>query len=476
MTLIKKFNLLLILLSFLTICSSCTKEKVVTISDILKKVTVVDDTNKLRNDVEIQLKQPAAVQIRYWKSGDEETALTTPFTKETLNPSVELVIMEPDTVYNFRITARNGSGTFQSDVFSFKTRSLPGDLSAFVNKLPDSKFRFKGYINVATKPNNSFLYLINDMGKIVWYQSAGNKTIDFSSFDSIHNTFQCIVGQNPNERFGGDEILVLDLYGNTIFKRNYDQLKNPDVHHDFIRLPNGDFVTINRVKKTFDLSSLGGDTNQVINGDGLTVMDIQGNVKWEWSCFSAINPLDYPFIMDKPLGRHLAPVDDLLHANSVNLDTDGNYLMTFNRINQLWKIDSKTGKVYYKLGVNGDVDMPLEGYTSGIHSVHINLNGEIMVLDNGKANQQSRALSYIVDEKSKTATVKMDVKFPKNLCTKYMGSDYMIDLQHILFGSALTKTFAITDLSGKPVWEYQTDERFYRAYYIKKIDLAKSPY
>lgn len=473
----KKINLLLISLLFLIIYSSCTKEKVVTISDIVKKVTIVDDTNKLRNNVEIQLKQPASVQIQYWKSGDEETALTTPFTEETMNPSIELVILEPDTVYNFRVIARNGSGTFQSGVFSFKTRSLPGDLSTFVNKLPDSKFRFKGYINIATKPNNSYLYLINDLGKIVWYQSADNKTIVNSSFDSIHNTFQCIVGQNPYERFGGDEILVLDLYGHTIFKRTYDQLKNPNVHHDFIRLPNGDFVTINRVKKVYDLSSLGGDTAQIINGDGLTVMDINGNVKWEWSCFSAINPLDYSFIMDgpSPTGQ-LAPVDDLLHANSVTLDKDGNYLMTFNRINQLWKIDSKTGKVYYKLGVNGDVDMPAEGYTSGIHCAHLNLDGEIMVVDNGKANQQSRALAYTVDENTKKATVKMDIKFPKDLFTKNQGSDYMVDPTHILFGSTLAQTVAITDLSGTPVWQYQTDEKFYRAYYIKKIDLTKSPY
>jgi hypothetical protein len=363
-------------------------------------------------------------------------------------------------------------------VFSFKTRSLPGDLSTFVNKLPASKFRFKGYINIATKPNNSYLYLINDMGKIVWYQSADNKTIPNFSFDSIHNTFQCIIGQNPNEKFGGDEILVLDLYGNVIFKRTYDELKNPDVHHDFIRLPNGDFVTINRVKKVFDLSSKGGNTNQVVNGDGLTVMDINGNVKWEWSCFNYINPLDCSFIMDGPNtnGIALAAVDDFLHANSVTLDTDGNYLMTFNRINQLWKIDSKTGYVYYKLGVNGDVDMPKEGYTSEIHSAHINQNGEIMVIDNGHANNQSRALSYIVDEKSKTAIVKMDVKFPKELFTQNQGSDYMIDSQHILLGSTLTKTIAITDLSGTPIWQYQTDENFYRAYYIKEIDLTKSPY
>ncbi|MFA5327807.1 MAG: aryl-sulfate sulfotransferase [Prolixibacteraceae bacterium] len=471
----RKLDLALILLSFLIAFASCTKENLVQISDVLKEVRVTDDNNKLRNTVEIQMKEPASVQVRYWKSGNEEAALTTPFTEETLNQSVKLILLEPDTLYNFRVTTKNSSGIFQSDVFSFNTRSLPEGLSPFENKLPDSKFRFKGYINIATKPENSYLYLINDKGKIVWYQSAENKTIVNSTFDPLHNTFQCILGQNPNEQFGGDEILVLDLYGNTIFKRNYDKLKNPDVHHDFKRLPNGDLITINRYKKEFDLSSKGGGTNDVVNGDGLTVMDLDGNVKWEWNCFSAINPLDYSFIMDAPSGMELSPRDDLMHANSVTLDTDGNYLMTFNRINQLWKIDSNTGHVYYKLGLNGDINMSEDGYTSGIHSAHINPDGEIMVVDNGKINKQTRAVSYMVDETSKTAVVKKNIKFPKDLFTMNQGSGYMIDSQHVLFGSTMSETMAITDLSGIPAWQYQTDKKFYRAYYINEIDLTKSP-
>jgi len=455
--------------------SSCTKDELLNSSDVLKEVVVKDDSNKLRNNVEIQLKEPAAVQIEYWKSGSEGEALTTPFTEDGLNPVVKLILLEPDTVYDFRLTIKKEATLFHSQVFSFHTRSLPDNLSPFENQLPGATFRFKGYISIATKPENSYLYMINDQGKIVWYQSADNKTIVNSTFDPIHNTFQCILGQNPNERFGGDEILVIDLYGNIIFKRTYDELKNPDVHHDFKRLPNGDLITINRYKKAFDLSSKGGGTDEIVNGDGLTVMDLDGNVKWEWNCFSAINPLDYSFIMDEPQLGHLSPRQDLLHANSVSLDTDGNYLMTFNRINQLWKIDSSTGQVYYKLGIDGDVDMPQEGYTSGIHSSHIDHDGEIMVIDNGKANQQTRALSFVVDEKTKTAVLKKDIKFPKELFTMNQGSAYMMDSQHILFGSTMSKTMAITDMSGNPVWQYQTDQKFFRAYYIDKVDLTKSP-
>ena len=470
----KKLKLTHVLLWLLVGFSSCTKDDFLTSSDIIKEVTVKDDSNKLRNNVEIQLKEPAAVQIQYWRSGNEETALTTPFTEEILDPTVKLILLEPDTVYDFRITVENSSTLFHSQVFSFNTRSLPEGLSPFENQLPESTFKFDGYINIGTKPENSYLYLINDQGKIVWYQTADNKTIVNSTFDPLHNTFQCILGQNPNEQFGGDEILVIDLYGNTIFKRTYDELKHPDVHHDFKRLPNGDLIMIHRYKKDYDLSSKGGGTDETINGEGLTVMDLDGNIKWEWNCFTAIDPLDYPFIMDEPQGGHLSPRQDLLHANSVSLDTDGNYLMTFNRINQLWKINSTTGEVVYKLGVDGDVDMSEEGYTSGIHSSHVDLDGEIMVIDNGKANQQTRAVSYMVNETTKTAVIKKNIKFPKELYTMNQGSAYMMDFQHVLFGSTMSKTMAITDLSGNPIWQYQTDQKFFRAYYIDKIDLIKS--
>uniref|UniRef100_UPI0032166758 aryl-sulfate sulfotransferase n=1 Tax=uncultured Draconibacterium sp. TaxID=1573823 RepID=UPI0032166758 len=465
-------NKLLLLLSILFFFASCEKDEEVNYFDYIDEVLVTDDNNKLRNNVEIKLKRDAAVQIEYWKTDDASTLLKTALTEPLNNHSVKLVLLEPNSDYNFRILVKqdNNDPIISTD-FTFKTRSLPENLSKFEAKIPDSEYKFKGYIHVATKWTNSYLYLLNSNGTIVWYESVDDKAIINSSFDPVHNTFQCIVGQNPNQQFGGDEIRVVDLYGNIVLKKTYNELKNPDVHHDIQRLANGDLIMINNIAKEFDLSSKGGTIAERVNGEGLTIMDIEGNVKWEWDCFSVVHPLDYPFIMDAAPDGRLSPREDLMHANSISLDTDGNYLMTHNRLNQLWKINSKTGELMYTLGVNGDIEVDQEGLTSGIHSSYINFDGEITILDNGKSRKQSRALSFVVDETNKKAEIKKAISFPRELFSPNQASAYMMDYNHILFGSSGSKTIAITDMDGTPVWQYQCDLVFYRAYYIEEIKL-----
>jgi len=463
-----RYFLILLFVAFV----SCTKDEDLKITDVLDKVTVVDDDNKLRNKVELELKQEASVQVEYWKSGEPEQSLKTPFTEAGITPTVTLILLEPDAVYDFKVTAKTDNGTIISDTYSFTTRSLPDYLSVFENQLDNSDFHFDGYVAVATNSENSYIYILNDSGTIVWYQAADDdKDIDNFSFDPVHNTFQCILGQNPNEAFGGDEIQIIDLYGNTLFKRHYEELTHPDVHHDFIRLSDN-LLMINRVKKEYDLTSLGGNANETITGDGLTMMDMDGNIKWEWSCFDVYDPRTYPYLMEDG-DLVLIPREDLLHLNSVNPDVDGNYLVSSNRLNQIWKIDATTGELIYRLGEDGNISMSAEAYSSGTHSVFVNSDNEIMFLDNGKNAGVTRAISVAVDETSKSADIKKIIEFPEALYSKNQGSAYMVDPDHILFGSALKKTIAITDLSGNPVWEYRTDLVFYRAYYIDELSLDK---
>lgn len=449
----------------------CEKSDDFNVTDYLSAVTITDDNNKLRNNILVELKEMASVQVEYWKQGEDEHKLLTPVSESSMRHHEKMILLEAESTYDCRVKIMHDKAVVYSDVFSFVTRSLPENLSDFENQLPESDFRFDGYINVATKPDNSYLYLLNHAGKIVWYQNADDKSIGFSSFDPVHNTFQLILGQNPDRRFGGDEIRVIDLYGNTLLSKMRNELKNPDVHHDIKRLPNGDLIMINYVTDVFDLTAHGGSVTEEVSSDGLTIMDMGGTVKWEWSSFSVMNPADYSFIMDEGKNGRLSPREDLTHSNSISLDTDGNYLMTHNRLNQLWKIDSSTGELIYNLGLDGDIQLNEEGFTSGIHSSHINLDGEIMVLDNGKASKQSRAISYLVDESTKQASVVKNVKFPSELFSPNQASAFMVDSDHILFGSSVEKTMVITDMQGSPVWQFQTDLQFYRAYYINEINL-----
>jgi arylsulfate sulfotransferase len=118
------------------------------------------------------------------------------------------------------------------------------------------------------------------------------------------------------------------------------------IHHEILKNDKGQLVTCLLIKRSWTLLLLGGSKKDTVNGDGIMVMDKTGRQLYKWSVFDVMDPLK-----DKNL---LKTKKDWMHANSLNYDIDGNYLMSFYNNGQIWKIDAKTGKVIYKFGKGGD--------------------------------------------------------------------------------------------------------------------------
>ncbi len=445
---------------------ACEKDDMYVLSDVINKIEVNDDDNKLRNIISLDLMITSEAQVVYWKKGEPDKVLKTKSSQPNLKHAIKLSLLEAESTYCFQVHLNTDKGLVLSDVYTFVTRAIPGFLPSFTRVLDDSVYNFDGYIAVATKTDDSYLYIINDKGKIVWYQSFNNKVIGFLNYNRLHQTFQCIVGKNPYLKFGGNEFISIDLTGDVLFRRTYDQLENGNIHHDFTRLPNGDFIVVNFIEKEFDLSALGLSANEKIISDGLTIYDKDASVKWTWSSFDHMDVSGYVKYLQNMGDFTDRKKNDLIHSNSVSVDLDGNYLMTHNGLNQLWKINATTGEVIYKLGVNGNVEVDNEGLTSGIHSSHINLDGEVMIFDNGKENEQSRIISYLVDENNKEAQIKKLIDLPNEMFSKNQSCAYMINQENIIVGSSVPNLISIVDLLGEVKWQYKAPGLFYRAYYL----------
>jgi arylsulfate sulfotransferase len=237
-------------------------------------------------------------------------------------------------------------------------------------------------------------------------------------------------------------------------------------------MKNGNIIVVNCVPKVFDLRSVGGKNNQTVWGDGYTIYDTNGNKVSSWDVFGELDPRNDPNILGIGINEANYPVVyDWVHANTINFDSDGNLLMCFKQLNQVWKIDSKTGRVIFRLGQNGNVAMDSTFTTQGVHSVNRDLNGNYLFFDNGLFRRQSRALSFTVDTISKTSTLTREIVLPKKYFSRSQGSVYMIDKDHYLFGLAIGQAIIITDTKGEILWVCSTSHVFYRAYPIGKIQL-----
>jgi arylsulfate sulfotransferase len=322
-----------------------------------------------------------------------------------------------------------------------------------------ARFR-EGYVLLSQRDEPGVLYLLNAGGKVVWYHAVkgtGFKTAHFTA----HKTVLCILGSKAYATSYGNQVMELSLTGDTLLhlqKGEGDFTAN--VHHEVLLNPDNNIVMLNTVERMVDLSAAGGGKQDTVRSDGILVLDRKGRKQWEWTVFDALDPITDTAILRTRL--------DWMHANSLNYDKDGNYLVSFYNNGQIWKLDAHTGKVIWKFGRNGDFRFPDAAAFDMGHAVHINSDNDLMLFDNGVSRQQSQTLAFHLDEGNRTATVTLRSPLPAYLFNDRMGSAYLVDHNSILQCCSKRNTVLLTNRQGQPLWRLRCSFIPYRAEFITK--------
>jgi hypothetical protein len=191
-------------------------------------------------------------------------------------------------------------------------------------------------------------------------------------------------------------------------------------------------------------------------------MDKTGKILWKWNLLDAHDPNDF---------RDTVNLRDVWgHANAMVIDKDGNYLVSFRDFSQVWKIDSRTGKVIWRLGKGGDFKMPSEAWFLRQHSINWTKDGDLIMFDNGnkKIRPQSRVLVLKLDQQKMTADVVDLIDLPRAYTSYRMGSAQKIDDNDFLV--CVTRkdaTLLIMDKNGLVKWKAVGDHASYRAELIQ---------
>lgn len=468
----KNFYLLfiLILCSFITSsCSSDDNNGSVDASKLISAVTSKQNANNtLREDIEINFKSPTSYQIEYWPSGDEKSKQTTEQSEAKTSDKCTLIFLKAETEYSFRIIAQAGNQNTVSDTYKFTTGSLPSSLPS-VYELDDKMTQeLDGYIMVLDgNKNPSSLIITNTKGETVWYHIF-NKVFTVATFDPKTHTIVCLTGNKPSAGVVAKRgIVVFDLFDKELANIETSLM----VHNEVKLLPNGDILMVELVPKDYDLTVYGGSKNQTVYGEGLVVMGQDGKVKWQWDCFSEIDPRDDEHIMDVNNILNLHYYEDWLHANSAAMDEEGNYYITLFWTNQMWKIDGKTKKVIYKLGENGDFNLSSDDMSGGMHCVTALSKSKILLFDNGLKTHISRGLIYDIDETAKKATASTKLVMPSEYSSQFTGSITQVNDDMYMLCGSLSSTLVFMDTKGNMVRTLKTSNQPYRSQYIKDFDL-----
>lgn len=433
-------------------------------SNFVKEIHVgLHNNNELKIQVDVTTTGPADVYVEYWadKTGKKFRSV---LSKNAVSHSLVLCNIIPNTNYAYDIVTSHNDVKSISKVYTFKSHELQLFLqdqfkAKSLPKVPlPAEFK-DGLMLINKRFAPGVAYLVDYQGQIKWYHM-----IDRLGFKVLHftkdNTLLSILGRNDEPTSYGSEILEINLLGDTLLhlKKGQGDFKQT-IHHEILKNDKGQLVTLFVDQKIMDLGSIGGGKKDTVNGDGIIVMDKTGKQVWKWSVFDVMDPLKDPHL--------LKTKKDWMHANSLNYDTDGNYLMSFYNNGQIWKIDSKTGKVIYKFGKGGTIAMPAECNFTQAHAAHINPQGNLMFFDNGVEKHQSGVFAMKIDEQGKSSKIAMHFQLPKEIFNGRMGSAYTINDTTTLVCCSKRHIIVLANSKGVLQWTMETSVPTYRAEFIK---------
>ena len=436
-----------------------------TFDSFVESVLVSTLDNALRAEITMDFRQECSYSIRYWEKskGGEGAHMTAEHKVSKGQSALTLKFLYPETEYQFQVIV---NGKAASKVVDFATGALPYDIPEYSVEVNDGETWLDGYLMQWEANATGYVTFCDFDGRIVWYQSYG-KPIRTAWYDEERQQIALLMGfkeGEDNEDFYrlAEDILISDLDGNRVFFRKANDGFVPYAHHEFKITKDGKLLILSNMIREFDLTSLGADTPTTsVWGDGFYVCDYDGNILKTWDCFVGIDPLTADYI--NPVKTSL----DYVHANSIDIDSDGNYYMTFNRISELWKIDGKTGDVIYRAGVNGDVVLEDGEYPrGGLHAAVALAPDRILCYDNGRDKGYSRALIYSIDPVSKTARYELVIDLPFEYSSSNRSNALIINEDIMFFCSTVSAKAVFTDMKGKILRVINRAGISYRAYWI----------
>lgn len=448
---------------------SCSKEQE-TINNYLKSQTIEEHDNALRIPISLVFAKPCTYHIEYWKEGQmTDIDSTRDAVSDGSLAKTTVMFLYPETTYEYRVVVHgDGGNVFTSPISKFTTGSLPVGFPEYEVSGTYPSQEIPGYIIQwqATKPG--YVSFCDTDGNVVWYEvleMAPRQVTYDEATRTVSMTLGFKMGSTGVFQRMCTKIVVMDLEGNRIIdvESSPDNIDLP--HHEIKRMPDGNIAILHGVTKVFDLTSIGGEANTTIYGDGITIVTPKMEKVWTWDCFTELDPLTDEYL------DAVTRKNDLIHANSVNWDAKGNIYFTSNFLNELWKIDRTTGKVLYRVGDYGNISLPENGYASGLHAAEPQAEDVVLCLDNGSDIGISRAIMYKIDTNSKSATVELSVSIPSELSSRDRSNcHFSKDKSMLFFGSTMGRANIFTDLKGTVLKVLKREGISYRSYYYETVE------
>ena len=308
-----------------------------------------------------------------------------------------------------------------------------------------------GYLFLAPFVNTGYLMIIDNDAVPIFYRRSSSVQADFKIQPNGLLTYYDLT---PSKFYMMDSsYTVIDSFATG---NGY----TTDIH-ELRLLPDG-----HALLQAYDLQHVrmdtiveGGDPNALVKGLIVQELDQNKNVVFQWRSWDHFQITDATEDID--LTAHII---DYVHGNAIELDTDGNLIISARHMDEITKINRQTGDIIWRWGGiksrNNQFTFTNDTITfSHQHDIRRLPGGNLTMFDNGNLHDPrfSQAVEYQLDETNKIATKIWSFKNNPASFSFAMGSMQRLtnDNTIIGWGWKFTQPIAISEVTNNGTIAFQ---------------------
>jgi hypothetical protein len=286
------------------------------------------------------------------------------------------------------------------------------------------------FVTTLTGPGQRGPMIVDDRGNLVWFRRTSKVAINFRR--QVYRAKPVLTwweGDITQTGVGQGEGVVLDTAYREIARVRAGNGLAADVHELLITPQGTALITVyNQVNA--DLRAIGGPASHPTLDSIVQEVDIaSGKVLFEW------HSLDHVPVTDS-YSPILTPFD-YFHVNSIDVDLDGNLLVSARNTWGVYKLDRRTGAVLWRLGgKSSDFELGPGVLFMYQHDARGHVDGTLTLYDDGSgdASHQSRAVRLGLDQGARRAVLLQQYAHPTPLTASAMGNAQFLANGNVVVG------------------------------------------
>jgi hypothetical protein len=305
--------------------------------------------------------------------------------------------------------------------------SVPSDfpfINITINGNPDPEYIF---IDNRGGGGKNYNVIFDNSGSPVWYMKMPDERRDMKV---QQNGVLTMLARTGGYRFVG-------------LNTNYEQIAEywaangySTDEHELQLLADGTYLLIGGRSQTMDMSRYisGGNPAASVIEQAIQMFTPAGDLILQWRSLDHLDILDQQDFIDIRGGGF-----DFPHFNAIDVDTDGNILISSRSISEVTKVNRDTGEIIWRLGgKHSDFAFPNDPLNGprNQHAVRCVGTNRYTLFDNGNQHNPpvSRAVEYELNPTNMTAAIRW--QYPPATTTA-LYSFYMGNAQRLSNGNTL---------------------------------------